>query len=540
MKVFVAQINPIVGDIDGNTNKILHAIERAKLKKMDILITPELAICGYPPEDLLLFPNFIEKTEKSLERIRLETKGIFVVVGCVRKTKTKEKGLYNSAAVISDGKILGYKDKTFLVNEDVFNERRYFEPGEKQEVWKYKGKRIGVLICAEVWKCFKGEKEEANSDILREVKKLKPDIVLSLNASPYYFKKKDIRYEIGRKASKSLNCKLILCNQVGANDQLVFDGFSMYFDKGELKQIAKGFVEEDMICDLEKETIATIERDHIKDLYNALVLGVKDYFLKQGFQKALIGISGGIDSALTSCLAVDALGPQNVLGLRMPSRFSSLSGIEDAEDLSKNLRFELKDIPIDSIFQSFLNLLSPFFYGMPFDTAEENLQARIRGMVLMGVSNKLGYIVLSTGNKSEIAMGYVTLYGDMCGGLGVLNDVSKTLVYKLSNWINREREIIPKSIIDKIPSAELRKDQTDEEVVGDYAVLDLVLEEYVENHKSIDEIVEKHFISKEIVKDFVERIHISEYKRRQGPPGIRVTKKAFSKGRLFPIVQGWV
>jgi NAD+ synthase (glutamine-hydrolysing) len=542
MKILAAQINPFVGDLDGNTKKILHFLDQARMKKADIVLFPEMAICGYPAEDLLFFPKFIEKAEEHLEKIIKGSSGLFVVVGFPRKNPTKGQPFFNSAAIIHDCKLLGFQDKTLLPNYDVFNEMRYFEPAKERKIWNFKDKKIGVLICEDAWE-HSSEITQTRYwvDPVNDFAKLKPDLMLVMSASPYYFKKRDLRTKVYGKVAKTLKTPLVLCNQVGANDQLVFDGHSLFFDKnGDLKQIAEGFLEDEFLIDLNYQESCIVEEDPIKDLYRALVLGVKDYFGKQGFSKACLGLSGGIDSALTACIAADALGSNNVLGLRMPSRFSSISSIEDAEALAKNLRIDLMDFPIDTLFQDFLDHLSPVFFGKPFGTAEENIQARIRGMILMGVSNKLGHIVLSTGNKSELATGYVTLYGDMCGGLGVINDVSKTLVYKLANWINRKKEIIPLNIIKKAPSAELKANQTDQDELPPYNIVDLVLEEYLENHKSIEEIVKEHGISLEIVKSLVEKIHIAEYKRRQGPPGICVTKKAFSKGRIFPIVQGWI
>jgi len=542
MKILAAQINPIVGDLEGNTKKILHFLDQARMKKADIVLFPEMAVCGYPAEDLLFFPKFIEKVEEHLDKIIKGSSGLFVVVGFPRTNPLKGQPFFNSAAIIHDGKLLGFQDKTLLPNYDVFNEMRYFEPAKERKIWNFKDKKIGVLICEDAWE-HSSEITQTRYwvDPVNDFVKLKPDLMLVMSASPYYFKKRDLRTKVYGKVAKTLKTPLVLCNQVGANDQLVFDGNSLFFDKnGDLKQIAEGFLEDEFLIDLNYQENCIIEEDPIKDLYRALVLGVKDYFGKQGFSKACLGLSGGVDSALTACIAADALGSNNVLGLRMPSRFSSISSIEDAEALAKNLRIDLMDFPIDTLFQDFLDHLSPVFFDKPFGTAEENIQARIRGMILMGVSNKLGHIVLSTGNKSELATGYVTLYGDMCGGLGVINDVSKTLVYKLANWINRKKEIIPLNIIKKAPSAELKANQTDQDELPPYNIVDLVLEEYLENHKSIEEIVKEHGISAETVRSLVEKIHIAEYKRRQGPPGICVTKKAFSKGRIFPIVQGWI
>lgn len=543
MLIYVAQLNPKIGDLSHNTDKILHAIEKARLEKAEIVVFPEAAISGYPPEDFLLYEDFIDEMQAQLERIIEVSKDLFIVVGTIRRNlETKGNPLFNSAAIIHNKKLLGFKDKSLLPTYDVFVEKRYFEPGLKQQVYVYKGKKIGILICEDVWAHSENRYKKYQIDPISDMQKLNPDLLINVSASPYYFQKKDLRIEVFSKVAKTLKCPHIMCNQVGANDQLVFDGHSMYFNKeGDLISVAKGFVEDHLLVDIEAPIAPFVYKaDPLSELYNALVLGVKDYFRKLNLSKACIGLSGGIDSALVLCIAADALGPHNVLAMSMPSRYSSLSSFEDANRLGANLRIEILDIPIDHMYQQYLDLLSPTFAGKAFDTTEENLQARIRGMILMAISNKLGYIVLSTGNKSEMAMGYVTLYGDMCGGLGVLNDVSKTLIYSLSKWINRKKEIIPNNIIKKEPSAELRADQKDIDVLPPYSIVDQVIDGYVEDHLSIDAIVKKYNLDETIVKELVERIHRAEYKRRQGPPGIKVSKKAFSKGRYFPIVQGWI
>jgi NAD+ synthase (glutamine-hydrolysing) len=543
MLVYVAQLNPKIGDISNNTDKIINAIKRARVEKAEIIVFPEAAICGYPPEDLLLYNDFVEKIEKELDRIVEESKDLFIVVGTVRKNNQKnQNSLFNTAAIICNKKLLGYKDKTLLPTYDVFEERRYFEPGKEQKVFEFKGKKIGVLICEDSWPHGSEAYAKYEIDPVLELKKINPDLMINISASPYSYQKKELRIEIFSKVAKSLKCPVIIANQIGANDQLVFDGHSMCFNKeGLLTHLAKGFIEDYIIVDLDGfSPVCKYNTQPISELYNALVLGVKDYFRKLNLSKACIGLSGGIDSALVTCIASDALGPHNVLAVNMPSRFSSLSSFEDSQKLSNNLRIEMIDIPIDHMYQEYLNLLSPIFAGKSFDTTEENLQARIRGMILMAISNKLGYIVLSTGNKSEMAMGYVTLYGDMCGGLAVLIDVTKTLVYELAKWINRKKEIIPVSIIQKEPSAELRPNQKDSDTLPPYSILDKVLEDYVEDNLSIEEIVKKYNLDLELVQEIVARIHQAEYKRRQGPPGIKVTKKAFTKGRHFPIVQGWI
>jgi NAD+ synthase (glutamine-hydrolysing) len=542
MKIFVAQLNYKVGDLKNNSKKIIEAINLAKKKKADIVLFSELSILGYPAEDLLLFDNFLNEVDSNLNAIKEKSEDICVVLGSTYKSNKSDKGLYNSAFVIIDKEIKYIKHKSLLPTYDVFDERRYFDSCEKQIVFEYKNKKVAVLICEDLWEHAKVlAHTKYKFDPVEIIKKQKPDIVLNLSASPYYFEKTNLRNKIFSKVSKSLNCQLIICNQVGANDQLVFDGNSMFFDRGVLKSELKKFEEDFLLIDLEKKyNDLDVISDPIKDLYNALVLGVKDYFQKQNLKKVVVGVSGGIDSAIVLKIAVDSLGEENILAVNMPSRFSSLGSMEDSHKLCQNLNIKLLDIPIDHMFQEYLNLLSPIFKNKKFDTAEENIQARIRGNILMAISNKNDYVVLSTGNKSEMALGYVTLYGDMCGGLSVLIDVYKTLVYELADFINKEKEIIPNEIIIKEPSAELKKDQKDIDDLPKYEIIDNVLKDYIEDHLSMEEIIKKHSYDKNIVNFIIKKIHLAEYKRRQSPIGIKVTKKSFTKGRYFPIVQGFV
>ncbi len=544
MRVFVAQLNPIIGDLEGNTHKIIQALDRARQKNADIVLFPELSLCGYPPEDLLLHHSFIDAQAKYLEKIIHASSGLMVFVGVVRRnTSQGEKPIFNSAAVISDGKLLGFQDKRLLPTYDVFDERRYFEPGMTTPIWECKGKKIAVLICEDIWQHagYVGYTQYARDPVL-DLVGVKPDLVLNLSASPYQFQKPSVRVNVCSKCAKTLRCPVVLCCQVGGNDQLVFDGYSIYVNKeGQLCQLGKGFEEDDMIVDLEaKAEPLVVKDDPIKDLYQALVIGVRDYFHKQGFKKGCLGLSGGVDSALVACIAVDALGKSNVLGITMPSRYSSSGSTADAATLARNLGIQMLEIPIEKPFQSFLDLLEPNFQGKSADVTEENMQARIRGMILMAISNKLGYIVLSTGNKSEMGLGYCTLYGDMCGGLSVISDVTKQQVYALCRWLNREKEVIPVSTIEKAPSAELRPDQKDSDSLPPYEIVDKVLQGYVEEYLSPEEIVKKYDVPLEVAIDLVKRIYRAEYKRRQAAPGIRVSKKAFRVGRRYPIVQGWM
>ncbi|CCB88275.1 NAD+ synthase [Simkania negevensis] len=546
MKILVAQLNPTVGDLDKNTQKILDAMDHGRKVGAEIVLCPELSICGYPPEDLVYHRSFIDSMELHLERIAKASKGITVLVGVARRAVLEgEKHLHNSAAIISNGHILGFQDKWLLPTYDVFDERRYFEPGHSTRVWEIGGKRVGVIICEDIWQhAGYVDYTRYERDPVLALKPLKPDVLLNLSASPYQFQKPDIRVDVCAKAAKTLGCPVILCCQVGANGQIIFDGYSVHVnEEGKLCHLGKGFQEDKMLVDLEANICpCPFKYDTMGNLVEALSLGVKDYFAKFGFSKACLGLSGGIDSALVAYIAKKALGKENVLGISMPSRYTREGSRDDAKDLAERLGIQFKEIPIEGPFNEFLNLLQPYFEGKESDITEENLQARIRGIILMAMSNKHGYIVLSTGNKSEVALGYATLYGDMCGGLGVIADVTKTKVYDLCRYINKVegKEVILESIIKRAPSAELRPDQIDLDSLPEYGVIDNVLEGYVENYLSIDEISEKYGIGQELVLDLVQRIHAAEYKRRQGPPILRVSKKSFGVGRRYPIVQNWL
>lgn len=501
-----------------------------------------MTICGYAPDDLLYHKNFIDAIEQSLQQIIKETEGIAAVVGLVRRNFLKgEKPLFNSAAIISDGKLLGFQDKWLLPNYDVFRERRYFEPGHDTRVWEIKGHKVGVIICEDIWKHAGYVDDNYQRDPVLALKDLQPDILLNLSASPYQYQKPHVRVKVCGKAAVTLNCPVILCCQVGANDQLVFDGYSVYVDEeGHLRQLGKGFEEDFMLIDTKAALCpCPFQYDDEANLFEALTLGVKDYFRKSGFKRAIVGLSGGIDSALVACIAKEALGSENVIGVSMPSRYSSPESVKDAKELAKRLGIQYKSIPIEPFFETSLETLKPHFGGKAVDVTEENIQARIRGMILMALSNKFHDIVLSTGNKSELALGYCTLYGDMCGGLGVIADLNKTKVYTLCRWYNRDEEWIPLSTLEKAPSAELRPEQKDSDSLPDYGIIDAVLEGYVENYLSVNDICEMYKIPLEIVSNVVRMIHAAEYKRRQGPPVLRVTKKSFGVGRSYPIIQGW-
>ena len=542
MKIFLGQINPIVGDLVGNTEKIIKSIAFAREKCADLIIFPELALTGYPPEDLLKLTSFIDEVERMLQLILDHSNDIVVIVGVPRR-ESKEKNFccFNSAAIIENKVLLGFQDKILLPTYDVFNEARYFKSGSNIIPWKIKGKNIAVTICEDIWSHANLTPESFYCrDPIEELKDFPLDLVLNLSASPFHIGKIENRINVCRKTAHTLMCPVFLCNQVGANTSLIFDGHSIYMGKdGTLLHIGKGFEEDLILIDTDQVYSCDYQPNAMSDLYSALVLGVKDYFKKSKLTKASIGISGGIDSAVVACIAVAALGNENVLGVSMPSRYSSEGSIEDAKKLAKNLNIEMIQLPIEEPFKAYNSLLSPFFEGYPSDITEENLQARIRGMILMAISNKKGYIPLATGNKSEMAVGYATLYGDMCGGLAVISDVTKTKIYSLAKWINRELEIIPNNTIIKPPSAELKHDQKDTDTLPDYEILDNIIEGYIEDQLSVEQISDRFKYSLKLVQSIVSKIYLNEYKRRQSPPNLRVSRKNLIAGRCFPIVQRW-
>lgn len=540
MKILVAQLNPIIGDVSGNMEKVLTALDVARKQGIDIVSFPEMTLCGYAPEDLVLHRNFIEEMERCLDVIVRESKGIAAIVGLVRKNAVhEEKGLLNSAAVISDGKLLGFHDKWLLPTYDVFDERRYFARGKNIGVWTIKGLRIGVLICEDMWQNA-GEEISGTSypwDPVKELVVYKPDVLFNLTASPFQSRKADIRVQVCRAAAKTLKCPVVYTCQVGANGPVVFDGYSLFVDKeGHLRQVAKGFQEDYMTIDLNaRGNILSFEHDPMYDTWAALKLGVHDYFKKSGQKRAVIGLSGGIDSALVAAIAKEALGKENVLGVFMPTRYSSPESFEDAKKLAENLDIEFKVIDIDPLFQNFLDVLHPYFKEEPEDVTEENIQARTRGLILMAFANKFHALVLCTGNKSELALGFCTLYGDMCGALSVIGDVLKTECYQLARWINREEEIIPQRILEKAPSAELRHHQKDSDTLPPYELIDKVIRGYVEEYHSIEEIAKIYQIDEETVRSVVRRIYKAEHKRRQAAPSLRISKKSFAAGRRKPL-----
>ena len=543
MRVLAAQVNPVIGDVQGNGRKVAEVLHRARKEAADVVLFPELTLSGYPPEDLLLDLSFIDALEEKLTEIVHDTKGMFVVLGLPRRNRSgKEKPLYNSAAIIQDGKLLGFHDKQLLPTYDVFDERRFFQPGEKPSLFTHLGKRIAVTICEDLWQ-HSGLVGGTDYDVdpVAQLQKEEIDLVLNLSSSPYYYQRERTRLAVFSRAAQALQAPLVFCNQVGANDQLVFDGRSMVFNRrGELIRIAKAFAEEDLISEIDVQSgPIPFPESKTEDLYRALVLGVRDYFHKQGFKKALVGLSGGIDSALTACIGKEALGAENLLALYLPSRFSSPAGQADAEILANRLGIDLKKINVETLFEPTLDLLEPHFSGRPWDITEENMQPRIRCQILMAFSNKFGALLLATSNKSELAMGYSTLYGDLSGAIGVLHDVVKTRVYELAHYVNREREIIPGAILHKAPSPELKAAHITQETLPSFEQLDPIIEDYIEERLSPQQICKKRNLPLPLIDAVIAAIHRAEYKRRQAPIGIRITQKAFSKGRNVPIVQRW-
>ncbi len=568
LRIGLCQINTTVGDIEGNSKKIINYIQRGRRMGADLLVFPEMAVTGYPPEDLLLMPKFIEDNLKAIQEITKATSSVTAIVGFVHK----EEDIFNSAALLHHGKLMGVYSKMYLPNYGVFDEFRYFHPGKENFIFTLHSIPIGVSICEDLW--YPGD------PIRTQTLHGGAELIVNLSSSPYHVGKTAIREKlISTRASDNLAI-VAFCNLVGGQDELVFDGGSMIFDqKGDLIARGKQFEEDLVLSDLDLEAVFRLrlhdprirrekmiedgkgikkidlperapssrkkpplpERDQkpldpLSEVYSALVLGTGDYIRKNGFKRVLVGLSGGIDSALTAAIAVDALGKKAVVGVAMPSPYSSRESLEDAKLLAKNLGIDFLTIPITEIFNSYLNTLAPAFKGFKSDVTEENIQARIRGNILMALSNKFGWLVLTTGNKSEMSVGYCTLYGDMAGGFAVLKDVPKTLVYQLAEYKNQKegKEVIPKRVFTKAPSAELRPHQKDEDSLPPYSILDPILKAYVEEDKGLREIVRMGF-KEEMVKEVINMVDRNEYKRRQAPPGVKITHRALGKDRRLPV-----
>ncbi len=568
LRLGMAQINTMVGDFDGNLKKMVAIIDEARLLNVDLVTFPELAICGYPPEDLLLKPQFIEKNIEYLRKLVQASSGITVVAGFVES----REALNNAAAIIHDGKHMGTYRKIYLPNYGVFDENRYFRAGNECPVFEIEGSIVGINICEDIWYDTGPATAQAYAGA---------EVILNISASPYHYGKVGERAKI--LTSRALDNVAIVAytNLVGGQDELVFDGNSVVIDEnGKILAMGKAFEEDFVVVDLDVDAVfrSRLQEPHwrkssvyddmpewstsrttisgpapqtskpalakrkpneislTEEIYKGLVLGTKDYICKNGFTKVVIGLSGGVDSSLVALIATDALGQENVIGVSMPSRFSSPGSITDAIALAHNLGISLLSLPIDKIFQIYLDSLQGVFQGTKADTAEENLQARIRGNLLMALSNKFGWLVLPTGNKSEMATGYATLYGDMAGGFAILKDVPKTLVYQLVALRNRQSgfDLVPQSVIDKAPSAELRPDQRDSDSLPPYEVLDQVLKAYVEEDKSVNQMLNMG-LDESAVRKAVKLVDGSEYKRRQSPPGIKITARAFGRDRRLPI-----
>ena len=546
MKIAVAQINPVIGDFDYNFAKIKYFADKALDLKCDVVVFSELVISGYPPRDLLEKNDFIDANLSCLNRLMSSIQGIGVICGFVDKSSSdKGKPLFNSAVHFEDGRILHKVHKSLLPTYDIFDESRYFEPGRESLSYLYKGHRIGLTVCEDAWNdedIFK--RRLYATDPVALVVKAGADLVINVSASPFYVGHREFRWNMFGSMARKYGVPLIFANQVGGNDSVLFDGISTIFDKnGAIVARACDFNEDLLVFDsevpeLSKGDLHPISSSDTESILKALVMGTRDYVTKCGFSKVVIGLSGGIDSALTACIAVKALGREKVSVVFMPSQYTSKENFEDTEKLAENLGIVLTRVPIDGIFKEFLRLLSPCFKDNEPGVTEQNIQARIRGTILMGLSNKHGSLVLSTGNKSELAVGYCTLYGDMTGGLAVISDVPKTIVYDLARFINRENEYIPPRIITKAPSAELKPDQTDQDDLPPYELLDSILKAYVEDFKGADELVQMGF-DKEMVEEIISKVDSNEYKRYQAAPGLKVTSKAFGYGRNYPIVQGY-
>ncbi len=540
MKIALGQINPTVGDFSGNATKIIDFSRRAQAAGAGMILFPELSVCGYPPRDLVERPSFVARNRESAERIAAQTKGIAVVCGLVTPADSAAgKSVMNSAALLMDGKVAFVQSKMLLPTYDVFDEMRNFTPARKQELFPFCGNRMALTICEDAWndKQF-WVKRLYTVDPVEALIQAGGNFVLNISASPFWIGKRELRRDMLASIARQHKVPVVLVNQVGGNDSLVFDGSSLVLNR-EGNVIAQGrSFEEDLIYfdsqNLTGEMHEQIAGDEAS-AYSALVLGTRDYIHKCGFQKAIVGLSGGIDSALTAVIAADAVGAENVIGVGMPGPYSSQGSIEDARILATSLSIRFELLSINPAYEAYREILRDVFAGLPQDVTEENIQSRARGAVLMALSNKFGAIVLSTGNKSELGVGYCTLYGDMVGGLAVISDVPKTLVYRLSAYVNSRRPVIPQASLEKPPSAELRPDQKDSDSLPPYEILDAILEDYIEDSHSAEQIASDRKFDIELVKRVIRMVDRAEYKRQQAAPGLKISPKAFGYGRRVPI-----
>ena len=542
MKIALGQINPTVGDFENNAARIVDHSQRTLAAGAGLIIFPELAICGYPPRDLVEKPSFVAANQTSAEKIAERTRGIAVICGLVTPAQAETgKSVRNSAALLRDGKIDFIQSKMLLPTYDVFDEARHFAPGRKQELLAFCGRQMALTICEDAWndKHF-WHKRLYTVDPVEELMRAGGNFLVNISSSPFYVGKRELRLKMLQALATQYKVPVIMVNQVGGNDSLIFDGSSLALrPDGSVAAQARSF-EEDLVF-FDSDLLTGEVHPQVEGIeasaYAALVLGTRDYVRKCGFQRVIVGLSGGIDSALTACIAADALGADQVLGVSMPGPYSSRASIDDARALATALgtRFEL--IRITEIFDAFRKALKPVFAGREEDATEENIQSRIRGAVLMALSNKFCSLVLSTGNKSELGVGYCTLYGDMVGGLAVISDVPKTMVYRLAQYVNSRRPLIPKSTLEKPPSAELRPNQLDTDTLPAYEILDTILEDYIEDYKTPEQISAERGYDLALVRSMIRMVERSEYKRQQAAPGLKISEKAFGQGRRFPIAQ---
>jgi len=540
VKLALGQINPTVGDFSGNAAKIIEFSRRAQGAGAGLILFPELSVCGYPPRDLVERPSFLTRNRESVERIAAQTQGISVICGLVTPADSETgKSAMNSAALLQDGKVAFVQSKMLLPTYDVFDEMRNFAPAKSQSLFPFCGNRMALTICEDAWndKLF-WPKRLYTVDPIEALIRSGGNFVLNISASPFWIGKRELRRDMLVSIARQHKVPVAMVNQVGGNDSLLFDGSSIVLDaEGEV--IAQGLSFEEDLIFFDSKTLTGDVHEQIEgeeaSVYAALVLGTRDYMRKCGFEKAIVGLSGGIDSALTAVIAADAVGPENVIGVGMPGPYSSPGSIDDARELAKNLGIRFELLSINQVVGAYRQTLQEVFAGLKEDVTEENIQSRARGTLLMALSNKLGAIVLSTGNKSELGAGYCTLYGDMVGGLAVISDVPKTLVYRLSHYVNSRRPAIPPATLEKPPSAELRPNQKDSDSLPPYEILDAVLEDYVEDAHSAERIAADRGFDIEVVRRVVRMVDRAEYKRQQAAPGIKISPKAFGYGRRFPI-----